>query len=155
MRKPPAIRTRIGRKPISLAGNHASGVASTNPALSGVTARIGYDRRSTYQLHCSSPLPSTEIRMSGEPIPGESSYASPMGSPSSAELTQDEKLWAMLAHLAGLLGYAVAFGQYIGPLVIYLLYKDKSRFVAFHALQSLYFQLGVLVAGLLVVVLFF
>ncbi len=88
--------------------------------------------------------------MSGDPTSG---YQDPSTSPSastgaagSLTITQEEKLWAMLAHLAGLLGYAVALGQYIGPLVIYLLYKDKSRFIAFHALQSLYFQLGLLVA---------
>jgi uncharacterized Tic20 family protein len=87
--------------------------------------------------------------MSGDPTPGENPYtspAAPTGAPESLVITQDEKLWAMLAHLAGLLGYAVAFGQYIAPLVIYLIYKDKSRFVAFHALQSLFFQLGLLVA---------
>lgn len=84
--------------------------------------------------------------MSGDPLPSESPYSNPMDRPDPAAITQDEKLWAMLAHLAGLLGYTVALGQYIGPLVIYLLYKDKSPFVAFHALQSLYFQLGMLVA---------
>jgi uncharacterized Tic20 family protein len=61
-------------------------------------------------------------------------------------VSSDEKLWAMLAHLFGLAGYFGGVGQYVAPLVIYLLYKDKSRFVAFHALQSLYFQLAVLVA---------
>lgn len=59
-------------------------------------------------------------------------------------ITQDDKLWAMLAHLCGFLGYSVALGQYIGPLIIYMMYKDKSRYVAYHALQSLYFQLGLL-----------
>jgi uncharacterized Tic20 family protein len=62
-------------------------------------------------------------------------------------VTSDERLWAMLAHLAGILGYLGGIGQYVVPLVIYLSYKDRSQFVAFHALQSLYFQLGVLAAG--------
>jgi uncharacterized Tic20 family protein len=86
--------------------------------------------------------------MSGDPTPGENPYTSPSatGGAESLAITQDEKLWAMLAHLAGLLGWVAFLGQYIGPLVIYLLYKDKSRFVAFHALQELYFQLALLVA---------
>ncbi len=63
--------------------------------------------------------------------------------------TPDERLWALLAHLFGLLGYAVLFGQYAGPFIVYLMYKDRSRFVAFHALQSLYFQLALLVVGLI------
>jgi len=70
-------------------------------------------------------------------------------------VTPEEKLWAMLGHLFGFLGYVTALGQYIGPLVVYLMYKDKSKFVAFHALQSLYFQLGVLVALIVSVLLAF
>ena len=61
-------------------------------------------------------------------------------------VTEEEKQWGMLAHLLGLAGYLVGLGQYIAPLVVYFLYKDKSKFVAFHALQSLFFQLAVLVA---------
>jgi hypothetical protein len=69
-------------------------------------------------------------------------------SPLSAPVTQDEKLWGMLAHLAGFVGYATAFGQYLFPLIIYFVYKDKSKFVAFHALQSLFLQLACLVLGI-------
>jgi uncharacterized Tic20 family protein len=70
-------------------------------------------------------------------------------------VSDDERLWAMLAHLFGLIGYSVGIGQYIGPLVVYFMYKDRSRFVAFHALQSLYFQLLLLVASSIVVALAF
>jgi len=51
-------------------------------------------------------------------------------------VSQKERLWGMLAHLLALLG-----GTWIAPLVVYLAYKDRSRFVAFHALQSFLFQL--------------
>ena len=61
--------------------------------------------------------------------------------PQDGSLSADEKLWGMLAHLLTLLGYVVVVGEYIVPLVIYLVYKDRSRFVAFHALQALFFQL--------------
>jgi uncharacterized Tic20 family protein len=61
--------------------------------------------------------------------------------PQGDSLGADEKLWGMLAHLLTLLGYIVTLGQYIAPLVIYLVYKDRSQFVAFHALQALFFQL--------------
>jgi uncharacterized Tic20 family protein len=64
-----------------------------------------------------------------------------MACPQGDSLSADEKLWGMLAHLLTLLGYIVTLGQYIAPLVIYLVYKDRSRFVAFHALQALFFQL--------------
>jgi uncharacterized Tic20 family protein len=63
------------------------------------------------------------------------------------EPTSDEKTWATLAHLSvlvnlvtGILGPAVA-------LVIYLAHKDKSRYVAYQALQSLLLQLIVWVGG--------
>lgn len=62
-------------------------------------------------------------------------------------VSDDERLWAMLAHLLTLVGYTVWLGAYIVPLVIYFVFKDKSPFVAFHALQSLLFQLMLLVVG--------
>ncbi len=66
-------------------------------------------------------------------------------------LNADEKLWGMLAHLLTLVGYVVSLGQYIAPLVIYLIYKDRSTFVAFHALQALFFQLLALAVGIVLV----
>ncbi|MCS7188039.1 MAG: DUF4870 domain-containing protein [Armatimonadota bacterium] len=68
---------------------------------------------------------------------------------SQPNVTDEERLWAMLAHLLALLGYVVWLGAYVAPLVIYLVYKDKSQFVAFHALQSLFFQLALLVVGVI------
>ena len=67
-------------------------------------------------------------------------------------LTSEERTWAMLAHLSALLGYVVVLGQYIAPLVIYLVYRERSRFVAFHALQALYFQLALLLVWIVVFV---
>jgi uncharacterized Tic20 family protein len=49
--------------------------------------------------------------------------------PQGDSLGADEKLWGMLAHLLTLLGYVVVVGEYIAPLVIYLVYKDRSRLV--------------------------
>jgi len=39
--------------------------------------------------------------------------------------TPDDRTWAMLAHLSPLVGLG-----FIGPLVVWLIYKDKSPFVA-------------------------
>jgi len=74
-----------------------------------------------------------------------------MSHPQGDSLSVDEKLWGMLAHLLTLLGYVVVVGEYIAPLVIYLVYKDRSQFVAFHALQALFFQLLALAAGIVLV----
>lgn len=64
-----------------------------------------------------------------------------------------EKNWALIAHLGTLLGYAVGFGNFIVPLIIWLTKKDESDFITEHAKESLNFQLSVfiyvIVAGLL------
>jgi uncharacterized protein len=53
----------------------------------------------------------------------------------------DERTWGMLSHLSVLLNLVTGLGGPIAALVIYLVYKDRSRFVAYHSLQSLVFQL--------------
>ena len=53
----------------------------------------------------------------------------------------DERLWAMLAHLSVLLNLVTGFLGVFAPLIIYLIYKDRSRFVAFQSMQAFIFQL--------------
>lgn len=65
-----------------------------------------------------------------QPPPG---YGQPPVSP------QDERTWGLLSHLGGML---VSF---IVPLVIYLVYKDRSRFLNRHGAQALNFQLTLLI----------
>jgi uncharacterized Tic20 family protein len=70
----------------------------------------------------------------------------------------DERTWGMMAHLSTLLNLVTGFGGPIGALVIYLVYKDRSRLVAYHALQAMVFQLiwwfggGVLVGAMWAIV---
>lgn len=52
-----------------------------------------------------------------------------------AELTSDEKLLAMFSH------FSIFLGGIILPIILYFVQKDKSKFVAFHALQSIFFHL--------------
>ena len=52
----------------------------------------------------------------------------------------EERNWAMLAHLSILLNLVTGFLGAIAALVIYFAYKDRSRFVAYHAMQSFIFQ---------------
>ena len=73
-------------------------------------------------------------------------------------LTRDERNWAMLSHLLALVGYiGVPFGNVIAPLIIYLMKKDESPFVADQARESLNFQISVciylLISGVLVLIL--
>jgi len=53
----------------------------------------------------------------------------------------DERTWAMVAHLSVLANLVTGFLGPVAALVIYLVYKDRSRYVAYHSLQSFVFQL--------------
>ncbi len=58
---------------------------------------------------------------------------------------QDEKTWSVLAHLSMFLNLVTGFLGPVAALVIWLVYRDRSRKVAFHALQSMWYQVGWLV----------
>ena len=74
---------------------------------------------------------------------------------------QDENTWSILAHLSVFLNILTGFLGPVAALVIWLMYKDRSPRVAFHALQSLWYQVawmvilvvGWTVAGILTIVL--
>lgn len=87
-----------------------------------------------------------------EPPASASGGSPPPASPiSTADLERpsaDARQWGMLAHALTLLGYVVAFGHVIPPLVILLAKRDESEFVADQARESLQFQLTVLLAVL-------
>lgn len=74
----------------------------------------------------------------------------PLGAPP----TEDEKLWGMLGHLSALIG---AFGipGFFGPLAVWLMKKDESRFVHFHALQNLFLHIAMLIVGVVLGISFF
>jgi uncharacterized protein len=61
--------------------------------------------------------------------------------------SNDERTWAMLSHLSALLNLVTGFGGPIAALIIYMVYKDRSRYVAYQSLQSLIFQLICWVGG--------
>jgi uncharacterized Tic20 family protein len=61
----------------------------------------------------------------------------------------DERTWSMLAHLSTLLSLVSGIGGPVAAFVIWLVYRERSERVAFHALQSLWYQLawvGIIVA---------
>jgi uncharacterized Tic20 family protein len=69
-----------------------------------------------------------------------------------AVLTQEDRQWAMFAHLSALAGLLVGgMGNFIGPLIIWLIKKDESRFVDEHGKESLNFQLNILIYSLILV----
>lgn len=59
------------------------------------------------------------------------------------EVTSDEKTFAIIANISPLL-----FG-FIGPLVIFLIKKDQSKFVRENARHALNFQISVLIYAII------
>ena len=64
----------------------------------------------------------------------------------------DERTWGMVAHLAPFAGALVGL-PFLGPLVVFLIYKDRSTFVRQNAAESLNFQLTLLIGYLISAVL--
>ena len=87
--------------------------------------------------------------------PGQPQYAA--GAPMSP---QDEKQWAMFGHL-GSIAWVVGLG-WLGPLIVYLMYKDRSAFVRQESKEALNFQIlmtiisvgGSILVGILTVITF-
>lgn len=74
--------------------------------------------------------------------------------PPSLPLTpEEERQWAMIAHLGVLVNLVSGILGPFVPLAIYMIYKDRSKYVAYQSLQALIFQLiwwvgGSVVAGI-------
>jgi uncharacterized Tic20 family protein len=66
---------------------------------------------------------------------------------SGGKLTDDDKLWGMLAHLSPLLA-SFAGLPFLGPLLVMVIYKDKSEFVTKQAKEALNFELTMLIVVL-------
>ncbi|HEY7717344.1 MAG TPA: DUF4870 domain-containing protein [Pedococcus sp.] len=60
----------------------------------------------------------------------------------------DEKTWSIAAHLSPFLASLIGL-PFLGPLVIYLVFKDRGPFIRHHAAQALNFQIIVAI-GLLI-----
>lgn len=63
--------------------------------------------------------------------------------------TESERTWGMLAHLSALAGVVVwLIGCVAGPLVVWIARRDQSAFVAEHAREALNFNITVVLAAL-------
>jgi uncharacterized Tic20 family protein len=86
--------------------------------------------------------------------PADDPTGSPTGGPvgglgreeGSAMSPRDEQTWSMLSHLS-VLAWPVTGFLPVAPLIVWLVYKDRSPRVGFHALQSLWYQVAWLVLG--------
>ena len=60
----------------------------------------------------------------------------------------DSRMWGMFSQLAVVLGHVISWGflGWVGPLIIFVIYKDRDRFVRFHAAEALNGAIAVLIA---------
>ena len=69
-----------------------------------------------------------------------------------ANASKDERTWAMVGHLAALAGLVFPVGNLIGPLVVWLIKREESKFVAFHAKQCMFFQIFAAIAAIILLI---
>ncbi|MDE2233982.1 MAG: DUF4870 domain-containing protein [Gammaproteobacteria bacterium] len=69
--------------------------------------------------------------------------------------TEAEHNWGMAAHLSALAGYVIPFGSILGPLVVWLMKKDEMPFVNSQGKEALNFQITMVIAALISIVLIF
>ena len=91
------------------------------------------------------PPPPPPVPPAGGPPPG--------GPPGQGPLPADqERLWAMLSHLLSFVA-AYLFLGFVAPLIILLVFGQRSAFVRANAVESLNFNLSWLLYGIISVVL--
>lgn len=72
-------------------------------------------------------------------------------------VTDDERTWAIVAHLAAFAGMVIPFGNIVGPLAVYLVKQEEGPFVEHHGKEAVNFQISMtiyfIVAAVLIAVL--
>ena len=81
--------------------------------------------------------------------PGAPVGATPVQYQSGMETNPEARQWAMFAHLSSLAGLIIPFGNFVGPLVVWMMKKDAMPFVDDQGKESLNFQITVLIAALI------
>lgn len=56
---------------------------------------------------------------------------------------EKDRMWAILSHLSALCGFLIPMGNVVGPLVIWLVKRESSPYVAAHAKEALNFNISI------------
>jgi hypothetical protein len=97
------------------------------------------------------PPPQPPLPPGGGPPGGGPSGVPPGQQPLSPD---QERLWAMLAHLLSFVA-AYLFLGFVAPLIVLLVFGQRSAYVRAHAVESLNFNLSWLLYGIVAVILAF
>ncbi len=63
--------------------------------------------------------------------------------------TPEERSWGMLAHISSVIAILLGGMSFVGPLIVWLVKRDQSPFVADQSKEALNFQIAVLLASLI------
>jgi uncharacterized protein len=79
----------------------------------------------------------------GAPAPAVGTVRSSASAPGQGPVDEaDRRLWSTVSHLGGLLFGLGAIG-FVGPLIVYSVYRDRDPAIRGHAAQALNFQLAI------------
>lgn len=56
---------------------------------------------------------------------------------------EDEQLWGLILHLSAFAGFLIPFGNLIGPLIVWQVKKDESRFLDAVGREALNFHIAI------------
>jgi len=107
-----------------------AGIVQVKPVAAPVPAELPLP--ATISVPAIKPMPAPEAQNPLPPVPN--TPVQPLSS-------SDERTWAMLAHLSVLLNLITGLLGPVAAIIIYAVYKDRSRYVAYHAMQSFVNQL--------------
>jgi len=82
----------------------------------------------------------TQQPNSGQPIPPPPGQAPYYGQPAQPMAPAEQRNWALATHLSPFLAAFVGL-SFLGPLVLYLVLRDRGAFVRQHCAEALNFQL--------------
>lgn len=86
----------------------------------------------------------TIVTMTDEQTPSTPQPSTPPPAQESPMSQADERNWAMGAHLSALVAF-IGVPSLVGPLVVWLIKKDDSPYVAAHSVHALNFNISVLI----------
>ena len=61
----------------------------------------------------------------------------------------EERKLAALCHLSSLCGFLIPFGNLVAPVIIWIIYRDKSDFLDKHGKECVNFQISLTIYGII------
>jgi len=72
------------------------------------------------------------------------------------ETSKDDRMWALICHLAGFAGLTgIPFGNILAPLIVWMIKKDQSSFVNDQGKEAINFQISLTIYAIIAAILIF